>query len=161
RAEFLERALVLAAHFDRREHIHSVIRRFQALLQSTNDDARLNALGLSLCQCFRGLRKLGMREEIDQLLNQLSHQILKAQHVQELDVTTTHGPDALQMLLHIAGAWLYFGRDRLAEPILQRAQIALFGNEVKNMNPRTLLACAYAAAVGEGPIEVAQKRLEE
>jgi hypothetical protein len=72
----------------------------------------------------------------------------------------SHGPDELRVLLHVASGWYAFGRDAQAEPILQAARGVLLKGE---LSPReqSHLAVSYAAAVGQAPVDVARKRLEE
>src|SRR5262249_21730749 len=70
------------------------------------------------------------------------------------------GPAALRALLQVAKGWYYFARDSQAEPILQAARSVLLANDLQPRE-QTQLACAYAEAVGQAPVEVGQKRLEE
>jgi hypothetical protein len=55
--------------------------------------------------------------------------------------------------LHIASGWLYFGRVDDALPILDAARDLLFNNALAyhDKNP---LSCAYAAALGQAPVEL-------
>ncbi len=163
RAAFLEKAMFVAAHFDSLEHIQQLVNRFRKLLQSQRAPQALRELDSLAGQCFRGLRKLGMRDEIDQLLTQMSEAILEGKALESLDFAkTSNGPAALRALLHVAGGWLYFGRDRQAEPVLDAARALLFENRLKDQfKEQTALACTYAQASGQAPVEAAQKRLEE
>jgi hypothetical protein len=161
RAKFLEKALFVAAHFDRSEYIHPLVARFQKLVQAQKGTPGLQALDELADQCFRGLRKLGMRDEIDHLLGQMAELILGGQDVKTVDPKKfPNWAHALRTLLHVAGGWYYFGRDRQAEPMVQAARTLLFKNDL-TAREQTQLACAYAKAVGQSPVEVAQKRLEE
>jgi hypothetical protein len=160
-AAFLEKALFVAAHFDRIEHIHPLLSRFQKMLQAQKGPQAVKALQSLAGQCFRSLRKVGMREEIDQLLGQMAELILEGRELSSIDFQKmVHGSEALGALLHVAVGWYYFGRERQAEPVLQTARALLLKAE---LHPReqTALACIYAKAVGQAPVEVAQKRLEE
>ena len=170
-AALLEKGLFVAAHFDRKDHIQALVQRFHKLLQAQRGNgSTLPALDSLAGQCFRGLRKLGMREEIDTLLRQMQDVILEGQDMTaaaaRADAALKEGkldrnwPAALRALLHVASGWLYFGKERQAEPILNAARSLLFKGELQGKE-QTTLACAYAAAVGQAPVEVAQKRLEE
>ena len=161
-AQLLEKGLFVAAHFDRKDHIQALVVRFQKLLQAQRGNgSSMQALDSLAGQCFRGLRKLGMRDEIDVLLKQMADVILEGQDVATAGSRADRNwPAALRALLHVASGWLYFGRDRQAEPILTAARILLFKNELSGQD-QTLLACTYAATVGQAPVEIAQKRLEE
>jgi cellulose synthase operon protein C len=160
-ANFLEKALFLAGHFGRIESVHLLVTRFQRMLQSQKGPQVLQVLDKLAAQCFRGLRKLGMRDEIDQLLKLMADLILEGQDVKAIDFRKREqGRDALRALLQVAAGWYYFGRDSQAEPILQAARATLMANDLQPRD-QTQLACVYAAAVGQAPVEIAQKRLEE
>src|SRR5262249_24505787 len=155
--------LFTAAHFDRREHIQQLVTRFQQLLQSQSGTRAISALEGLAGACFRGLRKLGMRDEIDRLLQQMADLILEGQ-----DITTIHPkevanwPSALRGLLHVASGWYYFGKDRQAEQVLNVARTLLYSGDLHGQaKEQTALAVAYAQAVGQAPVEVAQRRMEE
>lgn len=162
-ANFLEKALFVAGHYDRIEHLHPLVGRFQTLLQSQKGDKAIHAIESLAGQVLRSLRKLGMREEIDQLLNLMEGVILQGQDIQHLDIQKMQNwPASLKALLHVAGERFYFGRDRQAEPVLQAVRAHLFREESgASIKDRTSLACVYAKTVGQAAVEVAQKRLEE
>jgi hypothetical protein len=160
-AGFLEKALFVAGHFGRMESIHPLVTRFQRMLQAQQGAQVFQVLDELAAQAFKGLRKLGMRDEIDQILRQMAELVLKGREVKQVDFKKEEqGPAMLRSLLQVAGQWYYFGRDSQAEPILQAARSVLLAND---LDPRsqTQLAKAYATAVGQAPVEVAQKRLEE
>jgi hypothetical protein len=161
RAKLLERALFVAAHFDMREHILPMVQRFQALLESQEADRAVSAIDELAGRCLRGLRKLGMRDEIDHLLAVMARLILGGKDLKTL--TAKPGaipPAALRALLHVAGGWYYFSRPDHAEPVMQAARAQLLQ---KNADPKekAALAAAYASTLGQAPTDVAQKRLEE
>jgi hypothetical protein len=164
RAGLLEKALFAAAHFNRVEFLPPLIERFQALLESQRGGRTLEEIESLAGQCLRGLRKLGMREEIGRLLGLMADVILQGKPLDSLGERSDK-PAALSALLHVAGGWLYFGQMARAEPVLKAARNALFSEELRgktgNVVQLTNLACAYAAALGQAPVEMAQKRLEE
>lgn len=159
-AAFLEKALFVAGHFGRIEAVHPLVLRFQHMLAGQKGPQAIPVLDSLAAQCFRGLRKLGMREEIDTILKQMAELVLEGQDVKAIDFKKEQGPARLRALLQVAGGWYFFGRDSQAEPILQAARGVLLGNDLPPRD-QTQLACAYAAAVGQAPVEVAQMRLEE
>jgi hypothetical protein len=158
-AKFLENALGVAAHFDRVEYVHPLVARFQKMLQSQKGDRAVQAMETLAGQCFKGLRKLGMREEISNILTQMASTVLEGQDIRTLEASKTT-PAALRALLHVAAGWYYFGKDREAEPVIAAARQMLFKDEL-SCKEKTLLACTYAGTVGQAPVEIAQKRLEE
>jgi hypothetical protein len=161
KAGFLQKALFVAAHFDRTEYVHPLLERFHRLLQEQKGPPVLRALDEIASKYFRNLRKLGLREEIDRLLQLMASVILEGKELQALDFPKGGtGMAALRALLHVAGGWYYFGRDSEAEPVVQAARALLFKEQLEHKD-QTALACNYAATLGQAPVEVAQQRLEE
>ena len=81
----LEKSLFVAAHFDSADHIHLLVTRFRALLQAQQDAPEFHTLDAVAHQCFRGLRKLGMRDEVNQLLQQTADAILRGQDLHDAE----------------------------------------------------------------------------
>jgi hypothetical protein len=161
-AAFLERALFVAAHFELVQQVHPLVERFRRMLQAQRHNPQaVQALDSLAGQCFRGLRKLGMRDEIDQLLGLMAEVILGGQELSAIDFRKlSHGPAALRALLRIAAGWYYLGRETRAEEVIRVVRTVLFEGELDGRD-QTALACSYALTVGQAPVEVAQKRLEE
>ena len=131
------------------------------MLQGQKGPKVLEVLESLAAQCFRGLRKLGMRDEIDLILRQMADLVLEGKEVKQIDYKKRdQGAAELRALLQVAAGWYFFGRDNQAEPILQAARGVLLANDLPTREQK-LLACAYAGAIGQAPVEVAQKRLEE
>jgi hypothetical protein len=161
KAGFLEKALFVAAHFDRVEHIYPLIARFQKMLEEQQGPQATKALDSIAGKCFRGLRKVGMREEIGQLLKLMARVILGGKELKSLDMKKGGtGREAVRPLLHVASGWYYFGSVTQADPVVETARTLLFKADLPYKD-QTLLACTYAATLGQAPVESAQKRLEE
>jgi hypothetical protein len=156
----LEKSLFVAAHFDSADHIHPLVTRFRALLQAQQDAPEFRTLDAVANQCFRGLRKLGMRNEVNQLLQQTADAILRGQDLHDAEALREVGGSALRSLLYVAAGWLHFGQEHKAEPVLQAARSLLLCNELPGKE-QSALACAYIAAAGQAPPETAQKRIQE
>ncbi len=160
-SELLEKGLFLAAHFDRVEFMPTLVTRFQNLLHALHGAGSLKKLDTLAAQCFRGLRKLGMRDEIDTLLHQIADLILAGKDLATFNPRAdASGAEALRALLHVAAGWFFFGRDRQAEPIIHATRTILFQGALSNVE-QTRLASAYALTIGQAPVEAAQKGLEE
>jgi hypothetical protein len=160
-AAFLEKALFVAAHYGSDTHVHPLVARFEKVLHSQRGPQGLEALNSLAGQCFRGLRKLGMRDEIDRLLGRMADAVLEGKDLAAVDFQkSAAGPDMLKALLQVAAGWYYLGRESQAEPVQQVARALLLKGELWPRH-QTELACAYAQTVGQAPAEVAQKRLEE
>ena len=168
-APLLEKALFVAAHFDRLEHIVPLMSRFQALLEAGKTDYALKVMDELAGRCLRGLRKLGMREQIESLLSFMANLILSDKDQKSLTVDpTTDTLKQLRALLHVAGGWYYFNRATQAESVMQTARSLLLrkiilseDNTSLEAREKAALAATYAATLGQAPREVAQKRLEE
>jgi hypothetical protein len=162
-AEFLEKALFAAAHFGLAERVHPFIHRFQKMLQTQRGPRAVEKVEELGAQCFRSLRKLGMREEIDRLLAHMADAVLEGKDLDALVKKINFKEDSpapLKALLHVASSWYYFGRDNLADPILQTVRAVLFKAAYPPLKQKAL-ACAYARTVGQTTVEVAKARLEE
>jgi hypothetical protein len=160
-AAFLEKSLFVAGHFGRHESLHPLVTRFLKMLQSQKGSQALQALESLAANTFRGLRKLGMRDEIDQVLRAMGDLVLEGQDVKAIDFKKREqGAAALRALLQVAGQWYYFGRDTQADAIMTVARGVLMAGDLAPRD-QTQLAAAYAKAAGQAPVEMAQKRLEE
>jgi hypothetical protein len=172
KAALLEKGMVVAARFDRPEHIQALVHRFQRMLSSPPEPGRAHVLDRLTSQCFRSLHKLGMRDEIDLLLTQMTALLLESQGVEHttalVEWACKDGPHlkdavrlaALRALVHVASGWFYLGQDKEAEPVLEAARILLFRACLKPQE-QTLLACTYVQTVGQAPGELVQRRTEE
>src|SRR5262249_9744361 len=113
-AEFLARALFVAGHFGRMELMQPLVARFRRILQAEKGQQGLEFLEKVAAQCFRGLRKLGMRDEIDQILKQMADLVLGGQDVKGFDFKkypNDQGPAGLRGLQPVASQWYFFRRD--------------------------------------------------
>jgi len=161
-AELLEKGLKLAAHYDRREHVQGLVGRFHKLLHSLRDSLHLvQTLDTLAEKSFHSLRKFGMRDEIDALLKQIHDLLTGGKDISALDMKQDKdGTAKLRALLHVASQWYFFGKDRQAETVVNKAREVLFKGDQSPLE-QTRIACVYAATVGQAPVEVAQWRLEE
>ncbi len=168
-AELLERAIYLAAHFDQDGHVRAYVGRFDALLADA-DERWVPTLEPLLGQCFRGLRKLGLRDEIDRLLDRIAALILRGRGVESADElaesAVREGPEAvawsksLRLLLHVAAGWSYFGQHDRALPVFDEARLLLLQGDLPPIE-QTKLACGYVRSLGLAPIATALPRVEE
>lgn len=157
--DLLERGLFVAAHFGRLDTVQALMARFRQLLREEGETSSITGFDRVIEQCLRGLRKLGLREEIQELLALMSNAILKERHPMTLLAEKNAGM-LYRTLLPIAAGWYDFGRDSLAEPIFQAARTVLYRKELVPTEHLSL-ACAYAKALGAAPITLVQERVEE
>ena len=173
--QLLERAMFLAAHFERRDILERLIDQFVELVKSKPEDQRFEWINLVVSQGLRGLRKLGQRDELDRFLRRLQDLVLGGLTPAQLR-TKYRGnrpdskalrldvwPKALQSLLNLAGGWLSLGLDDRAIPILADARAELLARTGPTIAVKdyTMLAQAYVTALGHGPVETGLPGIEE
>lgn len=158
RAHFLQKALFVAAHFG---HAASVQPLVQGLVSLFKASPSLELVALLTEQAFRSLRKFGLRDEMDSLLQQLARSLLQGKDLEALPQLVQQQPASLPALLQLAGAWYYFGRDDQAQGLLTAASGLLYSNQLPQIKQRRDVACAYIRAVGQAPPEVCRSCLEE
>lgn len=178
RAALLEKGMFVAAHFDRPDYVQAFVARFERLLATLRGAGALQGLDSLAEQSFRGLRKLGMGDQIRQLLRRMADLLIEGRGLRSLGAllaqATAEGAanadktlvEALAALLHVAGSWYYFGETGEAEQVLDAARRLLLGRGLLDQNQylapqQTQLACAYVAALAHAPVEVTQSRVEE
>ncbi|HEY7154097.1 MAG TPA: hypothetical protein VH575_09095 [Gemmataceae bacterium] len=162
-AKFLEKGLFTAAHFGQTDRVHPLAMRFQKMLQTQRGSRAIEFVEKTAGQCFHSLRKLGMRDEIDNLLTQMADVVLEGKDLDTLVKKINFKEDSpapLKALLHVASSWCYFGRDHQADPVLRTVRSVLFKAAYPSLKQKDL-ACAYARTVGQTTMEAAKKRLEE
>ncbi|OWK41881.1 hypothetical protein [Fimbriiglobus ruber] len=186
--QLLERALFLAAHYDRRDLVRQLASQFADLVRAKPVEQRYEIVNVVAAQSLRSLRKLGLRDEVDKLFHALRDAILGGQTAAQLRDRYKHKTDtttgltgknswakALQSLLNLAGAWLTFGAVEQAGPILDDARVELLGPAGDGVLPKiasptesmalakeyTATAQAYIAALGHGPAEDGLGRIAE
>lgn len=150
----LEKALFVAAHFDLHAHIELYMTRICGLLERLQPDQALESLEGMLSECFRGLRKLGMRDEIGRLLSRVAALVHSARSANEPNGVL------LRLLLLAAGGWLFFGQQREAIGALDEVREVLL-QESRKPSERVDLAEAYFRALSFAPAEFALPRIEE
>ena len=177
RAVLLEKALLVAAHFDQQDTMHSLLEQFNGALPDivsnylhlqtehlpTNQE-KLEHIESLFRQSLRGLRKLGLRDEIGRMFGHI------VQHVQADAKAPAKLPSGrpgkrdpartARLLLTVAGGWFYFGQHEQAQPVASEARRQLFQNEMSPVQ-RSALACAYVAAIAQAPLATALPLIRE
>jgi hypothetical protein len=184
-AALVEKGLFVAAHFGRLDHVEGLVKRFRRLLESQRRAGNIYGLDSLAGQCFRGLRKFGMGEEMEALLSLLVETVLQGLRVASLSdflealpgvlarpnqhersADKRHWLAALRAFVHVVGGWYYFGREGEAGRVLETAREVLFGGilldpKIVLAPQQTLLACTYVASLIQAPAEMAKMRLGE
>jgi len=160
-APLLERALFVAAHFGQPAHVDALVARFEQMLDPARGPAAAVAFESLAAQSFRGLRKLGRRDAIDRLLNQMADCLLQGQPIRALRTRLgVNRPVVLRTLLHVAAGWFYAGDDAKATGVLDEVRVLLFEGRLPAKD-QPALARAYAASLGQAPLALAMERVEE
>ena len=163
RALLLERGLRLAAHYDQAAHVRGFVAALVGLIEESGEGSAV-AIEPVLRQSFRGLRKLGMRDEVARLLDRTAAAILR--DVPVADPSARTGPRSqshgrrLRLLLHVASGWSESGEAARAWPILDEARALLFEGDLMPVD-QTALACGYVRALGLTPVGSAVPRVAE
>jgi hypothetical protein len=126
----LERALLLAAHFDRRESVDSLVSLLLDLARSKRGDALnlfVNTLGTA---CFRSLMTLNQQHSVERLIDELTSLVLKGRTIPDVESSHQNAQprqwaDMLQTLLILAGNGLPLGREAFAQAVLGAADRVL------------------------------------
>jgi len=165
--KLLERGLMLAANYDRREIVQQLVDQFVTHVREIkSDEQRYKLVNVVAGRCLKSLRKLGLRDEIDRLLQRLQEVILAGRTPQSLRQQYSATPElwgkALQSLLNLAGGWMTYGLTEAAAPILELARAELTGQGF-TLAPKdfTPLAQAYVSALGQGPADTGLVRIVE
>jgi hypothetical protein len=164
--ELFERALFLAAHFDRTELVKTLLDQLVGHIRAKPDEQRYELVNVVAGQCLRSLRKLGLRDEIDKLLGRLQDEVLRGKPLPQLRQQYAAKPDVwadvLRTTLNLAAGWLTFGLVDQAAPVLEAArQEILSGASKVPVLKFTKLAETYVAALGQGPAEYGLQRIVE
>lgn len=165
RAELLDCGFSLVGHFGHRDLAVLLVEAFTECVTASADDDRVRLINMVAGPCVRCLLQLGLRVELDGVLQRLLSAVLDGRSLSDLQVRLSDQREPwmrmLQTLLGIAGGLLALGRTEQANPILDEAQVELLSAPSGKPIPQdhTRLATAYIAAVGHGPTESGFQRL--
>jgi hypothetical protein len=159
-ARLLEQALFVAAHFNQGTTVQQLLALFLQLLRAQQErmakDERLESL---VGQCFRGLRKLGLHDEIRRLLTELTAVVTRGKSLEVLRKDNSWFK-MVRTLLHVASGWFYFNEEAEARKLLEEARLLLFDGELEKHDKRRL-ACAYIATLAWAPVDLAMVAIDE
>ncbi|MGL5094740.1 MAG: hypothetical protein ACRDD1_04085, partial [Planctomycetia bacterium] len=133
-AALIERSLFLTAHYGKEAVLRQWTDRFVRLVQAGPETAA--ALEPAAAQCFRGLRRLGLKDEIGRMLTAMTN-ALPADGARNGGRAGRGGAKggavggvrpvtAARWAAHVAAGWLHFGREDQAWPLVERVRADLF-----------------------------------
>jgi hypothetical protein len=179
-AALLERGLLFAAHFDLPDLVREFSDRLIGLLKSLTDQSGrrpqdrkslarsvdMDVLGRLVGQTLSSLRKFGLRDQSERMLQQIADTALEGQSFQQ--AREAGGPDwqpKLRLLLNVAAGWLHLDQPKKAASILEAAREWIRSPDNRAADRPSLqyvpLVCAYIAAAGQAPLDEAVARIEE
>jgi hypothetical protein len=166
--KLLERSLFLAAHYDRPELAQALFEQFLNLARSRPEEARYQLISEVARECLRSLRKLGLKDEINDFLRHATDLVVQGKSLTQLRSSARNRwPEMLMSLLALAEGWLFFGGTNEATPVLDEARRTIFENANVPKNQQmtlhllTRLVQAYISAQVQGPVDVALDRIQE
>ncbi|MEM8668551.1 MAG: hypothetical protein AAGG48_13615 [Planctomycetota bacterium] len=161
-AALLHRAILVAAHFGRVDLVQSLVEVMDQSLPelvhqyctlSPTDRQQTEAIERLLNQSFRGMRRLGMREQIERIYTRVAELI-------ESTSESNGGQQSDRLLLSLAAGWFFFGQSEPARNITQNMMNRLQGES--HLDPiNTRLLCAYIEAVANAPAEEAVRLVRD
>jgi hypothetical protein len=165
RTVLMERALFFAVHFDRTDLVPHLVGQLERLIAEPAASTVLEARSRLIGQSLRSLRKCGLRDQTDRLLQLLADAV----HYDPVDsgpVAVDSGAmESMRTLLHVAAGWLSSGQTDRARPVLDRARGLILSEEpAKTDRPAALvvsLTCTYIGALARAPLDEALSRVEE
>jgi hypothetical protein len=165
-AVLLEQALVCAAHFDRSDFLPAFTSRLLGLMTGSVSGEVLEAIAAVVGQSLRSLRKLGLRDETERLLDKLAGAVLRGQSVEEVKVRDARSwPEVLRILLHLASGWMESDGADHARAILDEARrfVASEGRRVSARDWQTYVSVVegYLSAARHLPPQEALARIED
>jgi cellulose synthase operon protein C len=158
-AKLLERALFMAAHFNQAETAQILFARFQEVVRSDALAAHPKEFNELIVQCFRGLRKLGMQDEMRGLLQGLTVAITRGKSLPSLR-QSDDWPKLVRRLLHVAAGHFYFGDESKGRELLDEARTLLLKGDLRGRD-QAELACTYIGTLGQTPIGLAMAAIDE
>ncbi len=159
-AILLERALFVAAHFDQSQYVQEFVVRFKGILQEPQAQDHLGKIADLAGHCFRGLRKLGLQDQVHQLLGELKDNLLQGKSIGQMR-SDKNWSQILRSLLHVASGYFYFGREDEAQPIVEEARRILYKDTIDKCIEHREVACAYITMLAQAPVQTARQLLEE
>ena len=165
KASLLQKSMYVAAHFDRVDAVQSYVSLFENSLSAivseylalqsnynTPNKEKVDAIESLFTESFRGLRKLGMREEIGRLYSGVEALIEKHEpggkksRQAKNSKTEIDGTRPLRLLLCVASGWYYFGQEIQAGAIAKQVGKVVFKKDMPAVEQKDL-ACAYVNSV--------------
>lgn len=161
RLKLLEKSLRVAGYLQQAELALELVQHFVQAIEGKSGLSALKEFEGLTGETFRSLRRLGLRTEVERLLQRMAEWVTQGQDLAILQQRQpAYWPVALRTLLHLASGWFYCAQDDLAIEVLDKAREQLFMGQLPP-NEQTSLALTYAQTLGQTPVRLALGRLQE
>ena len=182
-AVLLEQSIEVAAHFGLSGPVQTFWNRLQHLFESASQSETAETFGALIKRAVHGLRKLGMRSEVAEMLDQINRLVRENKFDQAEEPLKSKGKskvgpkDKLEvadgerqllnqkrrhfLMLNVAAGWFYLGQHTEAEAVVDDARTFLFQEKTLKPLERLGLLHVYVATLEQAPIEFALPRFEE
>jgi hypothetical protein len=164
RALLIERALLFAVHFDRGDLVAGLIFELESAISELVSPTVWEARSRMIVQSLRSLRKCGLRDESDRLLQRIAEAVRFDPDSPLTSATDRNEIERTRTMLHVASGWLSANRVDRARPILERARsIILAGRDIAHADspPFVSLVDAYITAAARAPLDESLQRIDE
>jgi hypothetical protein len=173
--DLLESGLLLAAFHGEVDLAHKLVPSLLQLMAWPQKENAAKPLDRLVGQCIRSLRKLGLRDEMAALLQQITDLFQGREVLEQLarrpadwkPIEWQKPLRTLRVLLQVGGGWMTFGRLEAALPALDQARRLLFDGDLHRSGSapfpteKKMLACTYAGVLGQAPVDFALARIDE
>lgn len=179
KALLLHRAIYVAAHFGHTPRVNSLVTRLgdelpaivDNYLQLENqynpvDKERIETVESLLQHSFRGLRKLGMRNELSALYGRIAELVDKHEQHSKSSRRGAALPNdpslarRLSLLLSVASGYYYFGNNADADSTAEKVRQVLLEGALPTVEQRRL-AIGYVHCISLGNPDLAVQRMFE
>ena len=172
RALLLEKGLHIAAHFDEVETVHICVEQFEKSLAdivqtyfslqikfSADSKEKLDTLDALFMHSLKGLRKLGMRDDIGRLFGNMAS-LVHGQSTGKKKKADDQQARRMGLLLAVISGQYYFGQHQQADSIADEVRDLLLAGQLPPVEQKNL-ACGYIRAVAQAPAETSLPRIQE
>ena len=156
----LERAFSAAARCGCRDQMPPLVARFRRLLGTERQPGVEHAVHWVVAPCLCALRKLGMWDELAQIVTQVAEWVANGVAPAPEGGRTLYEVTTLPTLLSVAEGWSSLHHHGRADPILEATRSLLVGGKLHGRGQADL-ASDYARALGQLPVAEARRRLED
>ncbi len=145
-SQLVDASVSLAANYGKTELVEAILARYVADLRGLkgNEPAIVESIGKALGQWLRSLKRCGLKQQVEQLLADLSDLLFSGRTLDQLRQEYRHPSksrywvDMLSALLQLAECWTYFGWKNRAIPIIEEVRAFLLDNQQQKAKDRPI-----------------------